>query len=91
MTRLRWYEITMPDTVIDLVNALSQGQHNDLQFFDVKKRKIQDLKITGVDAGESEDPNIELIETGTDIDPISSEANILPYLLERQDMLTIEE
>ena len=52
----------MPDTVIVRVNALGQGQPNDLDFLDRKMHPIGDLKITGVYDGETEAPNVELIE-----------------------------
>ena len=34
VVRRSWYEIPMPDTLIARVNALSQGQLNDLDFLD---------------------------------------------------------
>ena len=46
-----WDEIQMPDTAIARVNAPDQGQPNDIDFLDRKKRPIGELYITGVDAG----------------------------------------
>ena len=43
VTRQSWDEIPMPDTVIYRVNALVQGQHNDLEFLDSKKFPILEL------------------------------------------------
>ena len=81
----------MPDTVIVRVNALGQGQPNDLDFLDCKNRPIVDLNITGVDAGETEAPHIELIEPETDINPISAGVETLPELVERQYIPIIEQ
>ena len=85
-----WDEIPMPDTMIAQVNALGQGQPNDLYLPDQKKRPIGEIYITWVDAGENEAPNIEMIEPETDIDPISAGAETLPELVERQDIPIIE-
>ena len=43
-----------------------------------------------MDAGETEAPDIELIEPETDINPISAGTETLPELVERQDIPTIE-
>ena len=80
----------MPDTVIARVNALVQGQPNDLDFLDCKKRTIVDLDITGVDYGETESPHIDIIEPDTYLDPIFSGAKTLPELVKRQYMPTVE-
>ena len=40
VTRGIWDTILMPDTVIDRCNALVLGQHNELEFLDLKKRPI---------------------------------------------------
>ena len=58
--------------VIVQANALSQGQPNDLEFLDFKKRPIVDPEITSVDSGETESPKIYLIEPDTDLNPISA-------------------
>ena len=67
-----WDAIPMPNTVIVRVNALGQGNTNDLDFLDWNKNPIEELKITGVDARENEAPYIELIEPDIDINPISA-------------------
>ena len=85
-----WDAIQMPDTVITLVNALVQGQPNDLDFLDSKKRHIGELDITRVDDGETESPHIDMIEPETDIYYISADAEKLLELVERQDMPTVE-
>ena len=64
--------------MIAQVNALSQGQPNDLDFLGCKKLPIGELKITGVGSGGTEAPNIDLTEPETDIDPISSGTETLP-------------
>ena len=51
MVSRSWDAIPMSDTVIAQVDALSQGQPNDLDFLDCKKCPILEHKITGVDAG----------------------------------------
>ena len=84
VVRQRWDEIPIPDTVIARVNALSQGQPNDLELLDFKKHPIGELEIIGVDDGETEYQKIELIEPYTDIDPISAGAEKLPELVEHQ-------
>ena len=89
--RQSWYSIPMPDIVIARVNALVQVQPNDLDFLDLKNRTIVELKITGVDAGETEAPNIELIEPDTDLDLISAGAETIPELVEHQDIPIIEQ
>ena len=48
----------MPDIVIYRVNALGQGQPNDLQLLGCKKLPIVELERTGVDYGETEAPHI---------------------------------
>ena len=58
VTRQIWDAIPMPDTVIYRVNALGQGQPNDLQLLGCKKLPIVELEITGVDYGETEAPHI---------------------------------
>ena len=35
-----WDDIPMPDTVIVRVNAIEQGQPNDLDFLDHRKRPV---------------------------------------------------
>ena len=80
----------MPDTVIARVNVLVQGQPNDLDFLDCKKRTIVDLDITGVDYGETESPHIDLIEPEINLNHISAGAETLPELVERQDIPIIE-
>ena len=72
LVRSIWDAITMPEIMIDLMKKLSQVQLNVLESLDLKNRPIGELKITGVDTGETESPHIELIESETDIDPISS-------------------
>ena len=44
-----------------------------------------------MDAGETEAPDIELIEPETDINPISAGAETLPELVERQDIPITEQ
>ena len=44
-----------------------------------------------MDDGETEAPHIELIEPETDIDPILSDAEALPELVERQDIPNVEQ
>ena len=61
VTRRSWDEIPIPGTIISQVNALGQGQPNDLELFERKKCPIGELKLTGVDAGETDAPNIELV------------------------------
>ena len=41
----------MPETLILQVNALSEGQINNLDLLDDKKSPIGELEITGVDCG----------------------------------------
>ena len=72
VVRRSWDVIPITDTVIAQVNALSQGQHNDLDLLDQNKHPIGKLNITWVDYGETEAPHIDLIEPETDIDPISA-------------------
>ena len=43
----------MPDTVIVRVNALGQGQTNDLEFLDRENHHIVELDIKVVDDGET--------------------------------------
>ena len=43
--------ILMPDTIIAQLNALDQGQPNDLQLCDSKKSPIKEIDIKGVDDG----------------------------------------
>ena len=74
VVRQSWDTTPMPDTVIAQVNAIEREQINDLDFLDIKKLPIGYLEITGVDAGETEAQNIDLIEPETDIDPISAGA-----------------
>ena len=81
----------MPETIISQVNALGQGQPNDLELLDCKTRPIVERKITGVYAGETEAPHIELVETKTDLNPVLDESETLLELLEWQDILTIKE
>ena len=52
----------MPDTVIARVNAIGQGQPNDLYLLDQQKHPIGYIDITGVDDGENEATHIDLIE-----------------------------
>ena len=78
----------MPDTVIDQVNALVQSQPNNLEWLDIKKCPIRDIEVTGLDDRETETPYIELLEPGTDLDPIPSRSEILTDLVEQQDIST---
>ena len=41
----------MPDTMIARVNALGQGQTNDLDFLGLNMRPIVEINTTGVDGG----------------------------------------
>ena len=61
VTRQIWDSILISDTVINQANALSQGQHNDLELLDSDNLPIRQLEIIGVDAGENEAPYIELV------------------------------
>ena len=61
VVRWSWYAISMPDTIFSRANTLGQGQPNDIDFLDCKKRSIWELNITGVDSEETEAPHIELI------------------------------
>ena len=61
VTRQSWDSILIADTVITQENALSQGQHNDLELLDSDNLPIRQLEIIGVDAGENEAPYIELV------------------------------
>ena len=81
----------MSTTVIARVNKRSQGQPNDIDFIDSKKSPIGELKITVVDAGENEAPNIDMTEQETYLDPISDGAETLTELVERQNIPTIEQ
>ena len=81
VTRRSWYAILMPDTVIAQLNALGQGQPNDLDFLDFNKHPIGEIDITRVDYGGTEAPNIGLVEPETDINPISAGAETLPELV----------
>ena len=47
----------MPDTIISQVNALLQGQPNDIEFLDQKKHTIGEIEITEVDARETDAPH----------------------------------
>ena len=51
VVRQSWDEIPMPETLILQVNALSEGQINNLDLLDDKKSPIGELEITGVDCG----------------------------------------
>ena len=53
VVRRSWDSLPMPDTVIARVNALRQGQPNDLDFLDINNRPIGELEITLVDTGEA--------------------------------------
>ena len=90
VVRRIWDAIPMPDTVVSRLNALGQGQIIDLDFLDIKKRPIGELKIKGVDYGETEAPHIDIIEPKTDIDPILSGTETLTELVERQYIPTVE-
>ena len=46
VVRRSWDVIPITDTVIAQVNALSQGQHNDLDLLDQNKHPIGKLNIT---------------------------------------------
>ena len=46
--------------------------------------------MTGVDDGGTEAPHIEVIEQETDLDPISAGAEIIPELVECEDIPIIE-
>ena len=89
--RRSWDTILMPDTVIDQVNAPGKDQPNDIQLLDRNKRPIGDFDITGVNAGETKAPHIELVEPDTDLNPISDGSETLPDLVEQQDMPSIKE
>ena len=90
VVRRSWDAIPMPDTMIARVNALGQGQPNDIELLDHKKRPIGELYIKVVDSGKTEASQIELIEQETDINPISAGTETLPELVEHQDIPTIE-
>ena len=77
----RWDVIPMPETMIELVGTLGQGQPNDIDLLDRKKLPIGDLNTTGVDDGETEAPPIDLIEPDTYIDPILAGTEILPEIV----------
>ena len=51
----------IPDTAIAQVDTLGQVQPNYLQLLVLKKLPIGELNTTGVDAGETEAPHLELI------------------------------
>ena len=51
VVRRSWDSIQMPDTVIARVNTLGQGQPNYLDFLGCKKRTIEDINVTRLDAG----------------------------------------
>ena len=70
VVRQSWDSLPMPDTMIARVNALGQGQPNNLDFLDINNRPIGELEITLVDTGETESPHIERIEPDTGISPI---------------------
>ena len=84
LVRGSWYTIPMPDTVIVQVHILDQGQHDDIDFLDHKNNTIGELKITGVDTGETEAQHIDLIEPETDLYTISTGTETLPELVQRQ-------
>ena len=90
VVRGSWDAIPIPDTVIARVNALGQGQPNDLDFLDRKKIPIGELDITGLNAMETQAPHIDLIEPETDLDHISDGTEKLLELVERQDIPTID-
>ena len=54
MNRWSWDEIPIPDTIIAQLNALDQGEPNDLQLCDSKKRPIKEIDIKRVDDGGNE-------------------------------------
>ena len=68
----------MPDTLIAWLNELDQGQPNYIDFLYRKKRPVGELKITGVDSGETEASHIEIIEPETDLDTISDGTETIP-------------
>ena len=72
VVRQSWYEIPMPDIFIAQLNALVQGETNDIDFLYRKNRPIGELQIAVVDDEETEAPHIEMIEPETDIDPIQA-------------------
>ena len=61
VTRKFWDRIMIPDTAIAQVDTLGQVQPNYLQLLVLKKLPIGELNTTGVDAGETEAPHLELI------------------------------
>ena len=48
ITRYNWYEITIPQTVINRVNVLRKDQPEHFIFTNRKEEKIGESKITGV-------------------------------------------
>ena len=58
VTRKFWDRIMIPDTAIAQVDTLGQVQPNYLQLLVLKKLPIGELNTTGVDAGETEAPNV---------------------------------
>ena len=91
MNRWIWDAIPIPDTIIAQLNALDQGQPNDLQLRDSKKRPIKEIDIKGMDDGGNEALRIELVEPDTDINPKFTRVEPIPDLVELQDTSTIEE
>jgi hypothetical protein len=50
-----WDVITMPDLVIDRINALGSDQPHQMTFTDRHDRLIGNIEISGVDADEDDD------------------------------------
>ena len=86
-----WDAIPISETVISRVKSLCQGQTNGLDFLDRKNGPIGELKITGMNVGETEAPNIKMIKPQTGIDPTLAGAETPPELLNRQYIPTIEQ
>ena len=61
LTRYAWDAIPMPDNVIARVNLLGKDQPEELTFFDRKGRPIGDVELPGVDTGDDDRNEPELV------------------------------
>ena len=61
ITRYNWYEIPIPQTVINRVNVLGKDKPEHFIFTNRKGRKIGESEITGVEGDQNVTPHI-LIE-----------------------------
>jgi hypothetical protein len=93
IVRRSWDVITMPDIVIDLVNALGRDQH--INFTDRHGRIIGDVEIPGVDDQEEDDEHLpgvvpviadDIEITGVDVEGTETQDAVLAPQVEIDDL-----